>query len=201
MSACCAWSVWFDTTGAIAIVGGGYIGLTTSDGRSLALLADDVAQGFEYQTYGAWVTGYGTGSGTVGAGSYGAATSSANVPTGQVANYSGTSAGIARRADGQPYVTVSSVTVSTDFATAGISSSGTEATNINTQVTGPAPELDFSGNGPVADGQFSVDVSGIATTGIADGIFYGPAANEVGGTYQLTGSGGVANSGSFGATQ
>lgn len=190
--------VYDDSRGDIAIADLGVIGLETADGRSQAVILDNEALGFEYQTFGTWVTGYGTGSGTVGAGSYGARTNSGDLPIGQSASYQGIAVGVARRSDGQPYVTASEVNVSTNFSTAGISSTGTQAVNLNTGAMVSASELDFAGSGPVNGSGFRANVSGTGTSGRADGIFYGPNASEVGGTYQLTGPGGVVHAGAFG---
>ena len=171
----------------------------TADGEDALLGINEANQGYEYQTYGAWVTGYDTGSGTVGAGSYGAKTNASNIPpVGTTADYSGIGLGIARRADGQPYATISNVNVTTDFNSATISSTGTEAVNLNSGSTGAASELDFAGSGSVVGSGFVAPVSGTGTSGSAQGQFYGPNANEVGGTFATTGSGDVSHIGSFG---
>lgn len=192
-------TVNFDSRrGDTLIAQSGVIGAETSNQQDVAVFADPNAQGYEYQTYGAWITGYGTGSGKVGAGSFGSRTAAANVPSGTSATYNGASVGVARRADGQPYITSSNVSVSTDFSTVNVSSAGTQAVNANTGAISSAPELDFSGTGSVSGTTFTANVSGSGTNGRADGLFYGPQANEVGGTFQTTGSGGITHAGSFG---
>ncbi|WP_170607617.1 transferrin-binding protein-like solute binding protein [Ruegeria arenilitoris] len=170
----------------------------TADGQDLATYVDPERAGYEYQTYGAWVTGAGTGSGTAGAGSYGLKTEASNIPVGATATYRGVGLGVARLSDGQPYQTVSSVTVTTDFNTATIGSSDTSAVNLNTATTTNAPELDFSGSGSVNGSEFTALVSGAGTAGTAQGQFYGPSANEVGGTFATTGPGDVWHMGAFG---
>lgn len=193
-------SASFDTrAGDGAVDFDGVIGFATADGQDSALIVDAQVVGFEHQTFGAWVTGYGTGSGTVGAGSYGSRTPASGVPVGTSATYTGAAVGIARRADGQPYATASEVTVSTDFNSASISSTGTVAANLNTGTGVDAADLDFSGTGPVAGSGFVAAVSGTGTSGSAQGQFYGPNANEVGGTFTTTGAGGIVHSGAFGA--
>ncbi len=170
----------------------------TADGQDSATFINPGQAGYEYQTYGAWLTGAGTGSGTAGAGSYGLKTKASNVPVGVNATYNGVGLGVARLSDGQPYQTVSSVSVSTDFNTASINSSNTSATNMNTAATSNAPQLDFSGTGAVSGSGFTASVSGTGTSGTAQGQFYGPSANEVGGTFSTSGPGGVWYMGSFG---
>ena len=58
--------------------------------------------------------------------------------------------------------------------------------------------LDFNGGGPVSGTGFSASVSASTTSGTANGQFYGPTAQEVGGTFGLTG-GATTYIGSFGA--
>lgn len=168
------------------------------DGASRGVFANQAAQGYEYQTYGAWLTGVGTGVGTVGAGSYGAQTDPATIPAGRTATYSGKALGVVRRSDAQVYTTESNVNVSTDFSTVNISSSGTRSVNLLTNVPGSASDLDFSGSGPVSGSAFAANVSGPATSGSATGAFYGPNASEVGGTFRTTGAGGLQHMGAFG---
>ncbi len=173
-------------------------GYVTADGQDSATFINPAQAGYEYQTYGAWVTGAGTGAGTAGAGSYGLKTEVSDVPVGASATYRGVGLGVARRSDGQPYQTVSSVTVSTDFNTASIDSANTSAVNLNTATTSSAPELDFSGSGAVSGSGFTATVAGTGTSGSAQGQFYGPSATEVGGTYTTSGPGGVWHMGAFG---
>lgn len=171
----------------------------TADGRDFGVVVNEASAGFEYQTFGTWVTGYGTRSGTAGSGSYGLRTTSAQMPSGTTATYQGASLGQARLADGQPYITTSDVTVSTNFATATISSTNTQAVNLNTAASRSASELDFSGRGAISGSGFTAPVSGSGVSGTANGQFYGPTASEVGGTFQTSGPGGVEYGGAFGA--
>ncbi|WP_170787421.1 transferrin-binding protein-like solute binding protein [Ruegeria lacuscaerulensis] len=192
-------SVSFDTRNGDTRIDAPFVtGYVTADGQDSATFINPGQAGYEYQTYGAWVTGAGTGAGTVGAGSYGLKTEATDVPVGVSATYQGVGLGVARRADGQPYQTVSTVTVSTDFNTASIDSANTAAVNLNTAATSSAPELDFSGSGTVSGSGFTATVTGTGTSGSAQGQFYGPSANEVGGTYSTSGPGGVWHMGAFG---
>jgi hypothetical protein len=177
----------------------GVVLFQTADGRDFGVVVNEASAGFEYQTFGTWVTGYGTRSGTAGSGSYGLRTTPSQMPAGTSATYRGASVGQARLADGQPYITTSEVTVSTDFATARISSTNTQAVNLNTAARRPASELDFIGRGAISGSGFTAPVSGSGVSGTANGQFYGPTASEVGGTFQTSGPGGVEYGGAFGA--
>lgn len=177
---------------------GDIIGFTNDDETSAAFFANPDESGFEHQTFGTWLTGYGTGSGTVGAGSYGTKTKASSIPANATASYSGVGLGVARLADGQPHLTASKVDVSTDFDTVTISSEDTLAVSVNTGASTDASELDFTGTGDVSGSGFSVSVSGSGTSGSAQGQFYGASAEEVGGTFETSGSGGISHIGAFG---
>ncbi len=178
---------------------GAVVGFDTTDRNDGAVIVDPSRSRFEYQTFGVWLEDRRQATGTAGAGSYGVRTSNSSVPSSGSATYNGVSTGVARRADGDAYLTASRVNVRTNFRTATITRSGTSANNLRTGVEGTAPELDFSGTGNVSGNRFKANTSGTGINGSADGPFYGPSAEEVGGTFQATGSGGVAYIGSFGA--
>lgn len=170
----------------------------SADKQSIGIFVDPSAHGYEHQTFGAWMTGLGSSSGKVGAGSFGKKTGAGNMPTGISATYSGATTGVATLADGQTYLTSSKVSVATDFSDMTFTSADTQAVNINTGTIKTAPELDFIGSGSVSDGTFSANVVGSGTSGSISGVFYGPQANEIGGTFHTSGSGGISHTGSFG---
>ena len=153
------------------------------------VIVDNQKGAFEYQTFGAWLTGRGTGSGNIGVGSFGARTTSGAIPSGN-ATYDGISAGVLRDSDGTPFLTTSDVTVTTDFSTAEITSASTTVVNLNTAAASQMPGIDFTGSGPVKGSGFnaSVDNPDMSMSGDANGLFYGPGAQEVGGTFGLDGS-------------
>ncbi|NOD77259.1 MULTISPECIES: transferrin-binding protein-like solute binding protein [unclassified Ruegeria] len=165
-----------------------------------ALLIDPSRTRFEYQTFGTWIEGREQTSGSAAAGSYGSVTPTADMPTGRSASYQGISTGVARLSDGFQYQTSSEITVTTDFSTATIASSDTNANSLVVGVPDrAAPELDFTGAGSVSNSGFTATISGPGTNGEAYGVFYGPNAEEVGGTFQASGANGVSHIGSFGA--
>ncbi|MWB77786.1 hypothetical protein GLS40_07105 [Pseudooceanicola sp. 216_PA32_1] len=181
---------------------GGMVRAADASGTSLALLADEGANGYGYQTHGVWVTGYGTGSGQVAVASVGALSPAdaarAVLPLGGTASYAGQSTGVARDGAGTPYFTRSTVTVSTDFRSLGLTSSGTLATNANSLAEAPMPQLDFVASAQVAGSGFSGTVAGAGMTGALNGAFYGGMAEELGGVFSASGAG-MAYAGAFGA--
>lgn len=177
----------------------------SGDGTQVAIVADPATSGFEYQTLGVWARVPSSFTATVGAGSYGASTPSSGMPSsGTNATYNGGSLGYAE-VSGSTYVTSSNVRVTTDFNTVLMESTNTDgalvqdATSSTPTVT-PLPQLDFAGTGAVTGTGFSAPVAGVGVAGTANGQFYGPAAEEVGGTFSGTGAG-VNYFGAFGATQ
>ena len=186
---------WDSRRGDTWMGSGGVQFLMSADGSSTATLVDLP----EYMSFGTWVNGRGTGAGTIGAGHHGRQTTPSEMPTGVSASYSGVGLGAATLADGKGYETVSSIDLSTDFSTVNLSSYLTDAIDPMTGASNPAPELDFTGSGGVSGSGFSASVSGPGTSGDAEGQFYGPTADAVGGTYRTSGPGGVAHFGAFGA--
>ena len=171
-------------------------------------------QRFKYQTFGVWYYDPepDEAGGHVGAHTYGEPTSTNNVPSSETATYSGASTGFAltavdTAADKGFYVT-SQIDVTTDFRTATITSSNTHVRDLDTLVAGPRDTLDFTGTGNVTGAGFKADINGMEIiNGKAYGHFYGPNAEEVGGTFgaELMGGdlfdGNGFYVGSFGAAQ
>lgn len=182
-------------SGAVVPIAGRRIVAVSADGRTV-YISEDVAPAYEYQTYGTWLTEAGTGSGAVGAGSFGAQTPASSLPGS--ASYSGSGLGFARDAAGQGFYTDFDVAATTDFSTITVTSSNTVAENVTTAATSAVPTLDFSGSGSVTGNRFSATITSVETTGTASGTFYGPNAEEFGGTFDTSGPGGVVHFGAFG---
>jgi len=109
---------------------GAVVAFDSPDLNDGALLIDPSQSRFEYQTFGVWLEGRQEARGTAGAGTYGSRTPSGNIPTGRNATYNGASAGFAQLSDGDPYLTASDISITTNFRTATITSSGTQANNL-----------------------------------------------------------------------
>ncbi len=178
----------------------------SANGQSRGFLGNPDTLDFDHQTYGMWVTGIGTSSGTVNVGSYGHETAASNVPSSGTARYEGNSVGYTVRADQNSYLTESNIVIETsDFSTVSMASANTTSTNLDGTGLFSSSALNFAGTGTVSGNGFAANVGGItagtaAMTGTANGTFYGDAAEEVGGTFSLTGNG-VNYVGSFGAEQ
>ena len=183
-----------------------YIAVVSGDGRSEAIAADATRIGWEYQTYGTWATGLNTGSGTVGTFSVGSSTPGKSIPLAGSASYSGSSGGRYVDPTGTPFFTRSAFNATADFAarTVDVSTTGTalysDVRTFNTNDAG----LNFNGQLTYAAG--SNQISGVVSSsddtmsGKVNARFFGPRAQEVGGTFSLEqNSGDAAYAGSFGA--
>ena len=170
----------------------------SKDGRNEVLGANAPAYGWNYQTYGVWVTGNGVGVGTAGAVSAGSATPGTSIPTSGSATFVGNALGI--YTSGLTYATAASMQATVNFSsrTIGFSTGGTVASNFNGSGGYNAPGLNLTGTLAYAPAttSFSGAVrSAGGMSGTAAGNFYGPNANEIGGTYALTGNGGAMGGG------
>jgi C-lobe and N-lobe beta barrels of Tf-binding protein B len=193
------------TSTTLAAIGApGAILATTNNGQNAVVSANQQTLGYNYQTYGVWATGLGTGSGNVGAISVGSTTPNASIPSSGSANFSGNAGGLYVDASGNTYLAMGSASLNANFGTQTISltttstqkipeqgGSVTSAANLNLtgNLTYSAGNNNLSGNLTTADGM----------TGAANGSLYGPAATEIGGTFAVSGGGVKTYIGSFGA--
>ena len=196
-------SVSFGPGNAILTANGGFVGAVSTDARSAAITAQPNVLGFNYQTFGVWLTGSGTGSGLGGAISAGAATPGGSIPVTGSANYNGAAGGLYVDPAGVTYLAKSSAALSTNFANSTVSfstSGSTAATTAGAALANPSI-LNISGILNYAGGSndFSGPVSSNTLVGSARGQFYGPNANEIGGTFALKGVGAEGYLGAFGA--
>ena len=154
--------------------------------------------GWNYQSFGVWETGIGTGSGTMGAMTFGAETSPALIPTTGIYTFSGVADGLYTNSAGKLFAVSSSMTANTDFATRSISfvTTGSQTSlpggitaTLNTSLNMNGTLSYASGsnqfNGPVTT--IGGGAANVAMTGNATGKFYGPAAEEIGGTFAVSG--------------
>ena len=156
-----------------------------------AIAVDPFAMGWNYQTFGYWQSQLSTTTGDGGAISIGSVTPVSGIPISGTATYNGVSEGIYIDTSGIDRVHSASMTAMVDFAARNVSISTANTTLVTTNIA--APQLDYSGvltYGPGTN-QFSGPVSTTSMNGTATGRFYGPAAEEIGGIYSLSGSGPV----------
>src|SRR5215471_12784783 len=164
----------------------------SADGKSFAIGVDYNTLGYNYQTFGAWLTGAGTGSGNAGAFSTGAPTPVSSVPTTGTAVYNGTAGGIYVDSSGTTFVAAGSSTLTANFVNHSLSYSTSRTTAVDS-ATGAALSnpsvLNMQGTLSLAAGSnaFSGAVSTSSLNGSASGRFYGHTANEAGGTFALRG--------------
>lgn len=194
-------------TGALS----GFTGQTSSSG--IQAIAASNATGFartstssalEYQSFGIWQTGRTTASGTIGAISAGAPTAGASIPTSGTATFSGGAIGLAVDNAGTTSSVSANGTVNVNFGSRAITLSTTSSykTNMITGAVAAAPDLNLSGSMTYAPA--SNAFNGTVTTaggayGSTSGRFYGPSAQEVGGTFATTGAGLQTYAGAYGA--
>ena len=179
------------------------------------LYSNPTSSGYDYQNYGVWVTGKGTGSGKIGSISVGLVADSAVIPTSGTATYTGKSAGFYtgnKFDDGHnentEYYVRSDVTMNANFAAGEISFDTSNSASTNDFVNMyriPSDELNISGTLTISGNQFTGDISNNdSLSGNATGRFYGDAT-EVGGTFFVQESGSGSNKdtyiGGFGATK
>ncbi|WP_424970491.1 transferrin-binding protein-like solute binding protein [Dinoroseobacter sp. S76] len=169
------------------------------DGTYLAIVNTETGR-FEHQSIGFWAENLTESTAILGAGAYGFETPHSDIPIGQRAAYVGKSTGYSVDETGVVRVTVSDITLGTDFRRVTIDSRNTEQRiALQPGTVASLPDLDFSGNGPVSGSRFKAVVTSATLSGEASGAFHGPGADEVGGTFQLTGENGAIYIGAFGA--
>ena len=155
-----------------------------------AVFVNPAANGWNYQTFGVWGnTGTFANSPASAAASVGSATPISGLPATGTALFTGNAAGIFVNTVGAAYATDAAMSANVNFAnrTVGFATTGTIAVPVyGSGATVSAPLLNMSGNLSYAAGSsnFSGAVSTTGgMTGAAAGTFYGPNANEIGGTY------------------
>jgi hypothetical protein len=162
-------------------------------GTTIGVFTNPTYYGFEYQTFGAWGD-YGNATTSANAISVGSATPVTGLPATGSYTFTGGASGYYTDPSKYAYVTNANMTATATFDTRTVSFS-TTGTYISGSPSGsviPASNLNLSGTLSIATG--SNAISGTVTTaggmsGNANGKFYGPTANEVGGTYAVSGSG------------
>lgn len=191
----------------------GVIGAVDDAGSKVILLMDPVhpANGWDYQTFGAWETGRGTGAGAVGAISIGAPTAGSAIPTIGGAEFTGRTVGAYVNADGNDFLTLSSLTVNVSFADRQLELVSADTITIDplTSVPAPQPGLDLSGTLSYSAGvnSFTGNLTTVGSdsvssmTGTSRGRFYGPNAEELGGVFAVKGDGVESYGGSYGAAR
>ncbi len=159
--------------------------------------------GWDYQTFGVWLTGYNTGVGTIGAISIGAPTAGSAIPISGTATFTGGTLGFYVDATGSGYMTTSPITLNTNFLnrTLNLTTTSTQKVAFSTGVQSAATNLNMTGLLTYTAGNnlFTGTVTATGLAGNSTGKFYGPNAEELGGVFKLTGAGVEAYAGAYGA--
>jgi hypothetical protein len=148
---------------------------------------------WNYQTYGVWLQQTGQTTFTAGAISAGAATPGNAVPLSGTGNFSGIATGFYINPGGTAFATAATMTADVDFfgRTVDFRTVSTMTNPLDGSPGGLNPNLDINmSNVNYASGssQFGGTVqSAGGMTGRVNGRFFGPAAQEIGGVYSLTG--------------
>ncbi|MGQ0652298.1 MAG: transferrin-binding protein-like solute binding protein [Betaproteobacteria bacterium] len=162
-----------------------------SNGTQNVVLFDPAIRGWNYQTFGVWGSETMAPSGRIGAVSIGAVTPSDAVPVTGTGTFTGRAMGFYIDAAGNPYATRATLSALVNFASRSIAFT-TSGTQISNGAATAMPGLNLSGTLTYAPNQNisgPVQTQNGALTGNADGRFYGPKAEEIGGVYSLSGSG------------
>lgn len=156
---------------------------------------DAFALGWNYQTFGVWGVDTSPGTYSLGAISVGSPTSGNALPTAGSAVFTGLTAGFFFDAGGAPFATASAFSANANFSTRNISFATSGMTLVDANgVAARNDNLNISGTFSYAQGVNALTSGNLATTngqlsGIGSGRFYGPAAEEIGGVYSLSGTG------------
>lgn len=174
----------------------------SADGTKYGLAANPFDFGWSYQSFGTWATGAGTGSGTYGSISVGAATPGASIPTTGTATYGGYSAGRYVNGSGEYWFISSSMTAAANFGSRNIAFT-TTGTQVTSNLTASSTNSNLDMTGMLSYTAATNQITGNVTTtgglsGTVNGRFYGPAAQEIGGTFAVTSGGLEGYAGAFG---
>jgi hypothetical protein len=186
------------------VLGGGSVGCanqtctaTKDSGASEAVISNPYFNGWNYQSFGVWQTGPSTNA-TFGMMSFGAPTPVSGMPSGLTATYTGRAIGVYTGSGNELFGMAADLSTTVEFDIRRVTFTTVNTTLSRANINGPGTDvqrgdLNLSGSATYAAGtaQFAVGVTTQNTqlSGIATGRFYGPAAQEIGGVYQLSGSG------------
>jgi hypothetical protein len=189
---------------------------TAENPTASALVIDALAVGWNYQSFGVWSVESTPSSWLVGAMTAGRRTDDSLLPTTGTAVFTGLAGGFYSDSVGTPYATTASMSANVNFSTRNIqfSTSNTTRVNANTGVQTPDNGLNLSGSfsyiprvnppgGATPDDRVGLFRGPLVTqngvlAGQGSGQFYGPAAEEIGGVYSLSGTGLSRMVGAFG---
>lgn len=184
-------------------------GVTAND-QDFVLSAVPRAFGWDYQTFGVWTTGQGTASGTAGVTTIGAETAGLDIPRTGTGTFMGVSGGAYVDSTGSNTLVSSEMTATANFGTRSIAFATTNTrdffSNANMSVLNTTGTLNYDAGvnqftgavSTVGGGDARGTTAVVPMTGSATGKFYGPTAQEIGGTFAVSGGGTTGYLGAFG---
>lgn len=162
-------------------------------GSDLAVAVDPALQGWDYQSFGVWITGAGTGSGSAGAVSVGAQTAGSAIPTTGSATFTGLLGGTYLDPAGVEHLVGANLSVNANFAGRSLALSSSMTADISTGAAMPGLDLtgslSYNAQSSTLMGTLSA-VNG-RLSGPGTGYFFGPAAQEIGGIFSLSATSGL----------
>ncbi len=178
-----------DTFGQL-IINNNIDAFVSADGTKYALAANPYDFGWNYQSFGIWTTGAGTGSGTHGAMSAGAETAGSAIPTAGTATYTGYAGGRYVNAIGQYWFTGANMSADANFTTRSIAFS-TTGTTVTPDLVAQTANNNLNMTGTLSYSAATNNITGNITTtggltGTVTGRFYGPSAQEIGGVFSAS---------------
>jgi len=163
-------------------------GTATDDSFSVQMVTGPTGTPFEYQTYGRWVLDTGEASFDMAVFSAGFETPMSGVPTSGTLDYAGTVDGRVIYPNGPIYETVANFNASVNFGEARDFTFATTDTVLFTgSTTSNGDDWNLNGSGALDGTRMSGRVTSTTRPGFLTGTvnaqLYGPAANEIGGTF------------------
>jgi hypothetical protein len=175
-----------------------FAGMANELGYTISQVA--AGQGLTSSGYGLWASS-GTAALGTGAFAFGNLTPPAAVPATGSATFKGFTTGMGGAADGTAaFVLTGNVQIIANFANQSVSANLTNFTTSNISYTSKATAVlpSLSGTAAMTGNAYTGPISGGSLTGSINGNFYGSAAQETAGVWQVSGDGNVWM-GSFGA--
>lgn len=157
--------------------------------EALGVVANPYKLGWDYQSFGAWES-VGGGDSALRAGSFGAATPAAAVPSTGNATFTGKLGGMYVSPGGHGAMASADLRVVADFGARSLSFASSNSMLLRAPAVASAvPHLDLGGTLTYAPGSgaFSgtLTSAGGSLRGASNGQFYGPTAQELGGVFTL----------------
>lgn len=195
---------WLDVGYSAGIAGSAQTPFVSRPAGEVELAANPYVLGWNYQSFGVWDSAVAGLPRFFGGTSFGSATPAAAVPTSGAATFTGKLAGLYVSPGGQGSMAAADLKVEANFSSRSLSfaSSNTVTTR---DLQGAAPAANLNLRGTLTYSPASNTFTGALTSaggtmsGSTTGRYYGPAAQELGGAFNLKGSGAETFAGAYGA--